>query len=225
MNSLTTRNFWKRSTDWATMRWCHNYQQWQLWQSQLSTMTIVAILTIIAIIVIVDNYQSVYINCIKSNHKIIIIVSWDFLLHIHIDIVINISIVVIIITIIVIVIKMLLRWLSRSTSTSQRRDRARLISIMWGFVINIIYFINIYPMTINIMSVSIKIYITAHIFDNCKVIDICGTPKEGGTGLQNLRECIQVGRGECDVSLLYMIYMICVIYIIYVIYLIYMIWY
>ena len=86
----------------------------------------------------------------------------------------------------------------------------------------IIYFISIYPMTINIMSNSIKINITAHIFDNCKVIDICGTPKEGGTGLQNLRECIQVGRGEYDVSVLYLIYMICMIYIIYVIYLI---WY
>ena len=24
-----------------------------------------------------------------------------------------------------------------------------------------------------------------------RVIDLCGTPKEGGTGLQNLRECIQ----------------------------------
>jgi hypothetical protein len=23
------------------------------------------------------------------------------------------------------------------------------------------------------------------------IIDLCGTPKEGGTGLQNLRECIQ----------------------------------
>ena len=106
------------------------------------------------------------------------------------------------------------RWLSRSTSTSQRRDRARLISIMWVFVINIIYFISIYPMTINIMTISINIYITAHIFDNCKVIDICGTPKEGGTGLQNLRECIQVGRGEYDVSVLYMIFMICMIYLI-----------
>ena len=167
---------------------------------------------------------SLIISTASNYHlKIIIIVSWDFLLHIHIDIVINISIVVIIITIIAIAIKMLLRWLSRSTSTSQRRDRARLISIMWGFVINIIYFISIYPMTINIMYISIKIYLT-HIFDNYKVIDICGTPKEGGTGLQNLRECIQVGRGECDVSLLYMIYMICVIYIIYVIYLMYMIW-
>ena len=115
----------------------HNYQLWQLWQLQLSTMTIMAIMTIIAIIVIVDNYQSGNINWIKSNyhHKIIIIVSWDFLLHIHIEIVINISIVIII----VIAIKMLCRWLSRSTSTSQRRDRAKHISIMWGLVINIIY--------------------------------------------------------------------------------------
>ena len=167
-------------------------------------------ITIINLIILsASNYQ----------HKIIIIVSWDFLFQIHIEIVINISIVNII------AIKMLLRWLSRSTSTSQRRDRARLISIMWVFVINIIYFISIYPMTINIMTISINIYITAHIFDNCKVIDICGTPKEGGTGLQNLRECIQVGRGEYDVSVLYVIFMIYMIYIICVIYLIDMIWY
>ena len=31
-----------------------------------------------------------------------------------------------------------------------------------------------------------------------KVIDLCGTPKEGGTGLQNLRDCIQVIEIEYD---------------------------
>ena len=54
MNSLTTRNFWKRSTDWATMRW-----------SQLSTMPIMAITMINYDNCCNHNHQSDYINCIK----------------------------------------------------------------------------------------------------------------------------------------------------------------
>ena len=51
MNSLTTRNSWRRSTDLATMRWCHNNKKWLL-------------------IINYDNYgnynyQSDYIKCIK----------------------------------------------------------------------------------------------------------------------------------------------------------------
>ena len=34
--------------------------------------------------------------------------------------------------------------------------------------------------------------------DHQKVIDLCGTTKEGGTGLQNLRDCIQVIEIEYD---------------------------